>query len=163
MNIVYNICKKYDFKPLTTSLLIDMTRGNELLCSEQVLNQIFDEEKMVLLYRFSLEIQKAKNSLDLNLGLMVETDDHIVPNIGGEGETRVQHGGGVPNTEVQPDVARGDLPTGDVPSNTPPHFGMILYLHFVFTYLTIMCHNYKHIYCSKKKTITIYSRVNGCL
>ncbi|CAN6988528.1 unnamed protein product [Brassica rapa subsp. trilocularis] len=65
--------------------VLDMIRGNELLCSEQVLNEIFDEEKMVLLYRFSLEIQKAKNSLDLNLGPMVETDDHIVPNIGGEG------------------------------------------------------------------------------
>ncbi|CAG7874564.1 unnamed protein product [Brassica rapa] len=102
--------------------VLDMIRGNELLCSEQVLNEIFDEEKMVLLYRFSLEIQKAKNSLDLNLGPMVETDDHIVPNIGGEGGTHVQHGGGVPNTEVQPDVARGELPTGDVPFNTPPHF-----------------------------------------
>ncbi|KAL0701425.1 hypothetical protein Bca4012_057547 [Brassica carinata] len=36
---------------------------------------------MVLLYRFSLEIEKAKNSLDLNLGPGVETGDHIVPSV----------------------------------------------------------------------------------
>ncbi|CAN7098979.1 unnamed protein product [Brassica rapa subsp. narinosa] len=41
--------------------------------------KVFNEDEMVLLYRFSLEIEKAKNSLDLNLGPAVESGDHIVP------------------------------------------------------------------------------------
>lgn len=56
-----------------------MIRGNEILCSQSVMSEVFDEDEMVLLYRFSLEIEKAKNSLDLNLGPTVENGDHIVP------------------------------------------------------------------------------------
>ncbi|CAN6822445.1 unnamed protein product [Brassica oleracea var. botrytis] len=44
--------------------------------------EIFNEDEMVLLYRFLLEIEKAKNSLDLNLGPTVESGDHIVPSVG---------------------------------------------------------------------------------
>lgn len=58
-----------------------MIRGNEILCSQNVMAEIFNENEMVLLYRFSLEIEKAKNSLDLNLGPGVETGDHIVPSV----------------------------------------------------------------------------------
>lgn len=66
---------------ITTIFNADMVRGKELTCSENVMTEIFEEEKMVLLYRFSLEIGKAKNSLNLNLGTPLETDDHIVPTI----------------------------------------------------------------------------------
>lgn len=109
-----------------------MIRGTELVCSEQVLKELFDEEKMVLLYRFSLEIEKAKNGLDLNLGLRVETDDHIVPTVGDERETRVQVGGGLPTSQVHPQAGRGDVRSRDVLFNTAQHFGMIVALHFLF-------------------------------
>ncbi|XP_018450294.2 uncharacterized protein LOC108821798 [Raphanus sativus] len=61
------------------ALVLDVIRVNEILCSQSVMSEVFDEDEMVLLYRFSLEIEKAKNSLDLNLGPTVENGDHIVP------------------------------------------------------------------------------------
>ncbi|CAN7074220.1 unnamed protein product [Brassica oleracea var. botrytis] len=61
---------------------LHMIRGNEFLYSQSVMAEIFNEDEMVLLYRFSLEIEKAKNSLDLNLGPTVESGDHIVPSVG---------------------------------------------------------------------------------
>ncbi|WZZ88858.1 hypothetical protein YC2023_117437 [Brassica napus] len=92
-----------------------MIRGNEIVCSDHVLNELFDEQKMVLLYRFSLEIEKAKTSLNLNLANMVETDDHIVPNVeNADVETHVEAGGGVVNTEIN-----AAAETGHVPFNNP--------------------------------------------
>ncbi|KAL0733094.1 hypothetical protein Bca4012_009304 [Brassica carinata] len=43
------------------------------------MNEIFDEDKMVVLYRFSFEIEKAKKSLDLNVGAGDGSGDHVVP------------------------------------------------------------------------------------
>lgn len=51
-----------------------------MTCSEAVMTEFGDPEKMMLMYRFSMEVEKARNSLDLNLGVMPEMDDHIVPN-----------------------------------------------------------------------------------
>ncbi|KAH0904077.1 hypothetical protein HID58_043580 [Brassica napus] len=67
---------------IRTRKRVDMIRGNEFLYSQSVMAEIFNEDEMVLLYRFSLEIEKAKNSLDLNLGPTVESGDHIVPSVG---------------------------------------------------------------------------------
>ncbi|KAG2246864.1 hypothetical protein Bca52824_086492 [Brassica carinata] len=66
----------------TAFIRTHMIRGNEFLYSQSVMAEIFNEDEMVLLYRFSLEIEKAKNSLDLNLGPTVESGDHIVPSVG---------------------------------------------------------------------------------
>ncbi|KAF3608892.1 hypothetical protein DY000_02047463 [Brassica cretica] len=57
----------------------DLIRGQEITCSTEVLHEIFDEDKMVLLYRFSFEIEKAKNSLDLNVAVGDGSGDHVVP------------------------------------------------------------------------------------
>lgn len=62
-----------------------MVRGKEFVCSQGAMAEIFEESEMVLLYRFSMEIEKAKNSLDLNLGPTIEAADHIVPNVGNTG------------------------------------------------------------------------------
>ncbi|KAL0730052.1 hypothetical protein Bca4012_026145 [Brassica carinata] len=43
-------------------------RGQEIHCSDEVLNEIFSEEKIVVLYRFAFEVEKARNRLDLNVG-----------------------------------------------------------------------------------------------
>ncbi|CAN6871119.1 unnamed protein product [Brassica oleracea] len=76
------------------AVVLDMIRGKKFVCSQCAMAAIFYEDEMVLLYRFSIEIEKDKNSLDLNLGPTVETVDHIVPSvantrivnhIGGEG------------------------------------------------------------------------------
>ncbi|CAH8382653.1 unnamed protein product [Eruca vesicaria subsp. sativa] len=75
------------------ALVLDIIRGNKILYSDRLLNQMFDEDEMLLVYRFSLEMEKAKNSLDLNIGPQVEADDHIFPNIGNDYvETHVQDG-----------------------------------------------------------------------
>ncbi|CAN6882141.1 uncharacterized protein LOC125587842 [Brassica napus] len=57
----------------------DLIRGYEITCSTKVLHEIFDEDKMVLLYRFSFEIEKAKNSLDLNVAVGDGSGDHVIP------------------------------------------------------------------------------------
>lgn len=59
--------------------MADLVRGQEIVCSEEVMNEIFDEDKMVVLYRFSFEIEKAKKSLDLNVGAGDGSGDHVVP------------------------------------------------------------------------------------
>ncbi|KAF2536523.1 hypothetical protein F2Q70_00004298 [Brassica cretica] len=101
------------------AIVLDMIRGNEIVCSDHVLNELFDEQKMVLLYRFSLEIEKAKTSLNLNLANMVETDDHIVPNVGNaDVETHAEAGGVVVNTEIN-----AAAETGHVPFNNPTQLG----------------------------------------
>lgn len=119
-----------------------MIRGNEIVCSDHVLNELFDEQKMVLLYCFSLEIEKAKTSLNLNLANMVETDDHIVPNVGNaDVETHVEAGGGVVNTEIN-----AAAETGHVPFNNPTQFG--LFFFHIFCYLIMLLHspeNHKHL------------------
>lgn len=102
------------------------------MCSDRVLNEIFDEEKMILLYRFSLEIQKAKNSLDLNLGTTVETDDHIVPSVGnGQIALQVDQIRSVINTYGDAAVGRGH-----VPYFTAPQVGMNLFAFSFFIYIT---------------------------
>ncbi|CAN6970411.1 unnamed protein product [Brassica rapa subsp. trilocularis] len=67
------------------AVVLDMVRGKEFVCSQGAMAEIFEESEMVLLYRFSMEIEKAKNSLDLNLGPTIEAADHIVPNVGNTG------------------------------------------------------------------------------
>lgn len=49
---------------------------------------------MLLLYRFSFEVEKARNCLDLNLGPNHETDDHIVPMVTNEQTPITAIGGG---------------------------------------------------------------------
>ncbi|CAH8319649.1 unnamed protein product [Eruca vesicaria subsp. sativa] len=101
------------------ALVLDIIRGNEILSSDRMLYHIFDENEMVLLYRFSLEMEMAKNSIDLNLGPMLEIDDHIVPNIGIDNvDTHVQNVPDVGNHEVDNHI------TGpNVPFNASPHLG----------------------------------------
>lgn len=67
------------------AVVLDMIRGKEFVCSQHAMDEIFEEDEIVLLYHFSMEIEKAKNNLDLNLGPTVETGDHIVPTIGNTG------------------------------------------------------------------------------
>ncbi|WZZ90041.1 hypothetical protein YC2023_118620 [Brassica napus] len=58
----------------------DMARGQELVCSDQALKETFTEADLVSLYRFSFEIERARNRLDLNVGAADITGDHVVPN-----------------------------------------------------------------------------------
>ncbi|KAF3608893.1 hypothetical protein DY000_02047462 [Brassica cretica] len=60
------------------SSINDMVGGQELVCSYQVLKEIFSEDEMVSLYRFSLEIEMLTNLLDLNIGAANITPDHVV-------------------------------------------------------------------------------------
>lgn len=46
-----------------------------------MLSEVFGQEKLVLLYRFSMEIEKAKNCLDLNVRAQADVGDHIVPSV----------------------------------------------------------------------------------
>lgn len=50
------------------------------MCSEEVITEFNDPGKLMLMYRFSMEVEKARNSLDLNVRVEPETGDHIVPN-----------------------------------------------------------------------------------
>lgn len=59
--------------------MAEIVRGQEIYCRVEVLNEIFSEEKMVVLYRFSFEIEKARNRLDLNVGAGDFYRDHVVP------------------------------------------------------------------------------------
>ncbi|KAF3552661.1 hypothetical protein DY000_02004744 [Brassica cretica] len=45
----------------------DEVGDDELKCSGRVLKEIFSEEKLVLVYRYSFEIEKAKSIIDLNV------------------------------------------------------------------------------------------------
>lgn len=56
-----------------------MSHGR-MTCSEEVVTEFGDPEKLMLMHRFSMEVERARNSLDLNLGLVPEMSDHIVPN-----------------------------------------------------------------------------------
>ncbi|CAH8382616.1 unnamed protein product [Eruca vesicaria subsp. sativa] len=93
------------------ALVLDIIRGNEILCSDRMLNHIFNQNEMVLLYRFSLEIEKAKNSLDLNLRPNLKTDDHIVHNIGNNNvDTHVQNVPDVANLEGATHISGPNVP-----------------------------------------------------
>ncbi|KAH0899015.1 hypothetical protein HID58_048583, partial [Brassica napus] len=59
------------------AVVLDMIRGKEFVCSQHAMDEIFEEDEIVLLYHFSMEIEKAKNNLDLNLGPTVETGDGL--------------------------------------------------------------------------------------
>ncbi|KAL0750819.1 hypothetical protein Bca101_032822 [Brassica carinata] len=104
-----------------------MIRGKKFVCSQCAMAAIFYEDEMVLLYRFSIEIEKDKNSLDLNLGPTVETVDHIVPSVA---NTRiVNHIGGegfkksTANVYGFHHVSRGRRFRTSVPSPTyDPHY-----------------------------------------
>ncbi|KAL0724043.1 hypothetical protein Bca4012_038642 [Brassica carinata] len=74
--------------------ITDIMKGGELICSERVGQEIFGEDKMLLLYRFSFEVEKARNCLDLNLGPNHENDDHIVPMVTNEQTPITAIGGG---------------------------------------------------------------------
>ncbi|KAG2301523.1 hypothetical protein Bca52824_030174 [Brassica carinata] len=62
-----------------------LTRINNLMshgritCSEDVISEFNDPEKMMLMYRFSMEVDKARRSLDLNVDVNPTMGDHIVP------------------------------------------------------------------------------------
>ncbi|CAH8385166.1 unnamed protein product [Eruca vesicaria subsp. sativa] len=48
---------------------------------EEVISEFNDPEKLMLMYRFSMEVEKARNSLDLNVDVEPNMDDHIVLNV----------------------------------------------------------------------------------
>ncbi|KAF3513815.1 hypothetical protein F2Q69_00000633 [Brassica cretica] len=54
--------------------------GAEDVASGQALKETFTEADLVSLYRFSFEIERARNRLDLNVGAADITGDHVVPN-----------------------------------------------------------------------------------
>lgn len=62
----------------------------EMVCSDSVMREIFNDEEMVLLYRFSFEMEKARRSLDLNVQpppeepvvAMSMSEDSVVPEVG---------------------------------------------------------------------------------
>ncbi|KAG2298944.1 hypothetical protein Bca52824_035416 [Brassica carinata] len=60
-------------------LVRDLVCGQVMLCSDQVLHKVFTEEEMVLLYRFSFEIERSRNRVDLNVGAPEITGDLVVP------------------------------------------------------------------------------------
>uniref|UniRef100_M4CDT3 Uncharacterized protein n=1 Tax=Brassica campestris TaxID=3711 RepID=M4CDT3_BRACM len=55
-----------------------MTRGR-LLCSEEVVREFNDPEKLMLMYRFSMEAEKARQSLDLNVDVHPRIVEQVVP------------------------------------------------------------------------------------
>lgn len=131
---------------ITRIFIADMIRGKELTCSEHVMTEIFEEEKMVLLYRFSLEIGKAKNSLNLNLGTPLETDDHIVPTIpNNQMQSEVQAVRSVPTPEFNSQVWGRQLMI-----HTTPPFGMYVIEYYNSIYLKhLTCpHHYVFLICT---------------
>ncbi|CAG7899151.1 unnamed protein product [Brassica rapa] len=68
------------------------------VCSETVMREIFREDEMVILYRVSFEVEKARRSLDLNAHPPPEevvvdmsmSDDGVVPEVGRRGNAQ-QH------------------------------------------------------------------------
>ncbi|KAL0701783.1 hypothetical protein Bca4012_057905 [Brassica carinata] len=56
-----------------------MSHGRMTWC-EEVVNEFGDPEKLMLMHRFFMEVERARNSLDLNLGSVPEMSDHTVPN-----------------------------------------------------------------------------------
>lgn len=97
-----------------------MIRGNEITTNESVVTEIFQEEILLSLYRFSLEIRKAKTSIDLNLGNTMETDDHIVPTVDNNDVHR--HGGVVRTTGNEEELYQGGMRVTGF--NTTAAFGM---------------------------------------
>lgn len=55
-----------------------MTRGR-LLCSEEVVREFNDPEKLMLMYRFSMEAEKARQSLNLNVDVHPRIVEQVVP------------------------------------------------------------------------------------
>ncbi|KAL0712698.1 hypothetical protein Bca4012_019676 [Brassica carinata] len=102
------------------AIINDILRKNEITCSVEVVKEIFDEEKMVMLYRFSMEAEKAKNSVDLNVADKVDNGDHIVPNVGYHNGTTNIRSTAFP---MNPPTAYGypSFPTGGVASNPVPY------------------------------------------
>ncbi|KAL0716252.1 hypothetical protein Bca4012_065574 [Brassica carinata] len=59
-------------------------RHDKIYCSEEVLKDVFSEDKMVLLYRFYFEVEKAKSSIDLNARpLHSNRNINLLPDYGG--------------------------------------------------------------------------------
>ncbi|KAF3566836.1 hypothetical protein DY000_02015229 [Brassica cretica] len=85
----------------------EMVGGQELLRSDQVLEEIFSEAELVSLYRFSFEIERARNRLDLKIGAANTTGDDVVPQQIQQNLTPVRR------NEIRPDV-----PTGKVEEQT---------------------------------------------
>ncbi|KAL0716909.1 hypothetical protein Bca4012_066231 [Brassica carinata] len=97
----------------------------EIRCSKRVLEELFNEEKMVIIFRFAMEIEKAKNSLDLNVDVDDGYGDHIVPVLGNghRVETRVDEqesgidGFGVVGESVVPTYTYGRGLGVNIPMN----------------------------------------------
>ncbi|CAN6870697.1 unnamed protein product [Brassica oleracea] len=96
-----------------------MARGQELVCSDQALKETFTEADLVSLYRFSFEIERARNRLDLNVGAADITGDHVVPNHihTNRSEPRL----GPVNQPEHPAGVHGGL-GGTFVSNAPTHY-----------------------------------------
>lgn len=56
--------------------MAEITGNEEIKLPRRILEELFND---VVVFRFAIEIEKAKNSLDLNVGLDDEPGDHIVP------------------------------------------------------------------------------------
>lgn len=66
------------------NIVAAVIRHDEIYCSEEVLKDVFSEDKMVLLYRFYFEVEKAKSSIDLNARpLHSNRNINLLPDYGG--------------------------------------------------------------------------------
>ncbi|KAL0732426.1 hypothetical protein Bca4012_008635 [Brassica carinata] len=71
-------------------------RHDEMVCSEEVLKEVFSEDKMVLLHRFSLEVEKAKITKDLNANPpLFNTNINVAENNAGAEFNNGGHSGGI--------------------------------------------------------------------
>ncbi|KAG2316173.1 hypothetical protein Bca52824_019295 [Brassica carinata] len=61
------------------SMVKEIIKDEDFKCSTGILRRLFTEEQMVVGYRFLMEVEKAKNSIDLNKGPGEQSGDHIVP------------------------------------------------------------------------------------
>lgn len=59
--------------------LAEIIKDEDFKCSTGLLRRLFTEEQMVVGYRFLMEVEKARNCIDLNKGPGEESGDHIVP------------------------------------------------------------------------------------
>lgn len=64
--------------------MAEIIGNEEIKLPKRILEELFNEEKIVVILRFAMEIEKAKNSLDLNVVFDDEPGDHIVPILGND-------------------------------------------------------------------------------
>lgn len=54
-----------------------MSRGR-FMCSEEVIREFNDLEKLMFMYRFFMEVEKVRFFLDLNVDVVFRMGDYIV-------------------------------------------------------------------------------------